>query len=159
FETMGIALVRGRAIDGRDQAGSPPVVVINRAMAQRYWPNVDPIGRHVSFHASTGIAAHTATVVGVAGDIRHNRLEEMGESQIYFAFAQHPIPFATLAVRTAGEPIGMADTVRRAVWSVDRDQPVWKVRTMESLLDAYVSPRRMLSLVMTGFALFALGLA
>jgi putative ABC transport system permease protein len=155
FRTLGIPLLRGRGVTEQDQAQAPPVVVINQHMARQYWPNEDPIGKQVKFLPGGEIA----TIVGVVGDIKQLSLEDQSVAQIWTVYAQNPHIFATLAVRTAGDPMAMADVVRSAVWSVDKDQPVWKVRTMESLLDRAVGQRRFVLQLLGAYSVVALLLA
>jgi len=155
FRTLGIPLLRGRGVTEQDQAQALPVVVINQHMARQYWPNEDPIGKQVKFLPGGEIA----TIVGVAGDTKQYSLEDQSIAQIWTVYAQNPHIFATLAVRTAGDPMAMADVVRSAVWSVDKDQPVWKVRTMESLLDRAVGQRRFVLQLLGAYSVVALLLA
>jgi predicted permease len=160
FDTMQIPLLSGRVFTEQDQAGTPPVVVINQTMSRRYWPEDDPIGKRIRI-SGTGITDSdiTATIVGVVGDVKHGSLDEPSTSQIYLAFAQSPFIFATLVVRTQPEPMSMAGAVRNAVWSVDKDQPVWKVRTVEFLINRDLGPRRFMMALLVGFAALALLLA
>ena len=97
--------------------------------------------------------------MGVVGDVKHGSLDEQSISQLYVAFAQNPFIFATLVVRTQTEPMSMANTVRGAVWAVDKDQPVWKVRTLEFLINRDLGPRRFMMALLGGFAALALLLA
>jgi predicted permease len=155
FRTLGIPLLRGRGVSEQDQAQAPPVVVINQHMARQYWPSEDPIGKQVKFLPGGEIA----TIVGVVGDIKQFSLEDQSVAQIWTVYAQNPHIFATLAVRTAGDAMAMADVVRSAVWSMDKDQPVWKVRTMESLLDRAVGQRRFVLQLLGAYSVVALLLA
>ena len=162
FNTMQIPLLKGRVFDEQDREGSPPVVVINQTMSRRFWPDEDPIGKQIRLidPGPTGTGSGvTASVVGVVGDIKHSTLDEESMSQIYVSFAQNPFIFATLVVRTSGDPMSMANAVRSAVWSVDKDQPVWKVRTVEFLINRDLGPRRFLMSLLAGFAGLALLLA
>jgi hypothetical protein len=159
FATMGIPLVRGRVFGDEDRGDSPPVVVINRAMAERYWPAADPIGQAVQLIGPIFERERLATVVGVVGDIKHQGLDDPTAPQIYVPQSQLPFIFATLAVRTDVAPMALADAVRKAVWWVDRDQPVWKVRTMESLIERSLSPRSQIALTLGLYSAFALLLA
>jgi putative ABC transport system permease protein len=101
----------------------------------------------------------TATIVGVVGDVKQFSLDDADASQIYEAQAQQPNIFATLVARTEGDPMRMANSLRSAVWAVDHDQPVWKVRTEQLLLDQSVGPRRFLKLLLEVFSALALLLA
>ncbi len=160
FTTMQIPLLKGRVFSDQDQAGSPPVAVINQTMAERFWPNDNPIGRSVRLVGDSIVKDNTtATIVGVVGDVKHYGLDDRNEPQIYVPYAQNPFIFATLVVRTNVEPLSLANTVRRAVWSVDQDQPVWKIRTLQSLIDLSIGPRRFLMWLLIGLAALALLLA
>jgi putative ABC transport system permease protein len=160
FNTMQIPLLSGRVFTEQDQAGTPPVVVINQTLARRFWPDEDPTGKPIRI-VDSGITDSnvSATIVGVVGDVKHGSLDEKSTPQIYLSFAQNPFIFATLVVRTQTEPTSMAGAVRSAVWSVDRDQPVWKVRTVQFLINRDLGPRRFMMALLVGFAALALLLA
>jgi putative ABC transport system permease protein len=158
FETMGVPVLRGRVFTPADRRGSQRVAIISKSMAEHCWPGEDPLNRQlVLLRREAGAAPFT--VVGVVGDSKHANLEEESKDKAYVPFAQVPHIFGTLAVRTSGAAMGYAGAVRRAVWRVDKDQPVWKVRTMESLIDMSVTNRRLLARLMSGFSTFALLLA
>jgi putative ABC transport system permease protein len=149
FETMGIPLIKGRLFDERDQLNTPRVFLINQTMARRFWPDQDPIGKQIK----------TAdAVIGVVGDAKHYRLEEEEQPQMYDAYSQNPGIFATVVVRTTVEPMSLAEPVRQAVWKVDGDQPMWKLRTVESLIDRSTADKRFLMLLMGVFAALAVAL-
>jgi putative ABC transport system permease protein len=154
FSTMRIPLLRGRVFNEHDNANAPRVVVINQAMAERFYADRDPLGQTVRLEGNV-----TATIVGVVGNVKHYSLDEPTIAQIYISYPQDPFIFTTLVVRTQSEPMAMANAVRGAVWSVDKDQPVWKVRTMEFLLDRAVGSSRFLMSLLTGFSILALLLA
>src|SRR6185369_9494684 len=98
--------------------------------AQRFWPNDDPIGKQIKFVQDES----QATVVGIVGDAKHYYVDEVQRPQMYNAYSQNPGIFATLLVRTSVEPLSIAEQVRQAVWRVDPDQPMWKIRTEEFLV-------------------------
>jgi putative ABC transport system permease protein len=160
FDTMQIPLLSGRVFTEQDQAGTPPVVVINQTMARRFWADEDPIGKPIRI-VDSGITDSnvSATIVGVVGDVKHGSLDEKSTPQIYLSFAQNPFIFATLVVRTLPEPMSLANAVRSAIWSVDKDQPVWKVRTVQFLINRDLGPRRFMMALLVGFAALALLLA
>jgi predicted permease len=152
FQTMGIPFVKGRLFSNEDQPKSPPVVIINQTMAQRFWPNADPLNKQIkSVQDGT-----TATIVGVVGDAKHYWLEEDPKPQMYGAYTQQPGYFATVVVRTNIEPLSLSEPVRQAVWKVDADQPMWKIRTVEFLVDRSVADRKFLLALMGMFAGLAL---
>jgi predicted permease len=154
FETMCIPLIKGRLFSESDQLNTPRVFLINQTMARRFWPDQDPIGKQIK----TGADTPAGTVIGVVGDAKHYLLEEETQPQIYEAYSQSPGIFATVVVRTSVEPMSLAEPVRQAVWKVDGDQPMWKVRTLESLIDRSVAVKRFLTLLMGVFAALALAL-
>jgi putative ABC transport system permease protein len=155
FHTMQIPLLRGRGFTDQDRAESPLAVVINQTMARRYWPNEDPIGKQLRF-PETNV---TGAIVGVVGDVKHNSLDGPELPQLYVPYAQRPFIFATLVVRTQPEPMSLANAVRGAVWSVDKDQPVWKVRTLEFLINRSANQNRFVILLLSAFSALALVLA
>jgi putative ABC transport system permease protein len=119
-------------------------------MARRFWPNQDPLGKQINAGGSTG------TVVGVVGDAKHYWLEEESKPQMYGAYSQQPGLFATLVIRTSVEPLSLSEQVRQAVWKVDSDQPMWKIRTVEFLVNRSVADRKFLMALMGIFASLAL---
>ncbi len=155
FRTMKIPVLQGRVFTAQDQPQTPPVVVINQTMARQYWPSSDAVGRPV--HLLTPDV--TATIIGVVGDVRHLSLDEPAQPQIYLAYAQQPHIFASLAVRTRTDANGFANAVRAAIWSVDSEQPVWKVRTLEWLLQRSLGGQRFLLQLIGALAALALVLA
>ncbi|HMG76362.1 MAG TPA: ABC transporter permease [Pyrinomonadaceae bacterium] len=152
FGTMGIPFIKGRLFGSEDQLNTPFVAIINQTMAQRFWPNQDPLGKQVKFVQD----GSTATVVGVVGDAKHYWLEEAPRPQMYGAYAQQPGYFATVVIRTTVEPLSLSEPVRQALWKVDADQPMWKIRTVEFLVNRSVADRKFLLALMGTFALLAL---
>jgi len=152
FETMGIPLLRGRTFGNQDQLNSPTALIINQMMANRFWPNQDPLGKQIKFVEDNSVG----TVVGIVGDAKQFWMEEEQRPQLYVAFSQSPGIFATMVMRTSVEPMSLAEQVRQAVWKVDADQPMWKIRTVESLVDRSVADRKFLMALMGIFAGLAL---
>ena len=160
FETMQIPVLRGRVFTEQDDAGTQPVAVINQTMAKRYWPGDNPIGKEIRLmNRDPTVTQSNATIVGVVGNVRHNGLDDRDAAQIYLPYAQNPFIFATLVVRTKSEPMSLVNDVRGAVRSVDRDQPVWKVRTLASLIDRSIGPRRFVMALLGSFSGLAMLLA
>jgi putative ABC transport system permease protein len=152
FETIGIPLFQGRVFGNQDQANTPPVVVINQTMARRFWPNQDPLGKQIKFPEDDS----TATVIGVVGDAKQYWLEEEQRPQVYSAYSQGPGLFATVVLRTTVEPLSLTEQVRQAIWKVDPDQPMWKIRTVEFLVNRSTADRKFLVALMGIFATLAL---
>src|SRR6185369_10098476 len=148
----GIPLLKGRSFGNEDQANAPGALIINQTMADRFWPNQDPIGKQIKF-AQDGTQG---TVVGLVADAKHYYVDEQQRPQLYDAYSQDPGIFATLLVRTTVEPLSIAEQVRQAVWKVDPDQPMWKIRTVEFLVTRSVADRKFLMALMGIFAALAL---
>jgi putative ABC transport system permease protein len=152
FATMGIPLIAGRTFLESDQVGTPRVAIINRTMARSLWSGSDPIGKPIELLNEK----KPATIVGIVGDIRQRSLSDPEPAQVYFAYAQNPDTFATLIVRTEGDPMSMANAVRQAVWSIDSDQPMWKVRSLESMMARSFGDRRYLAQLLSVYSGLAL---
>jgi putative ABC transport system permease protein len=161
FETMGIPLRRGRLLDGRDAGDAPPVAILGESFARRKFPGADPVGRRLRVGPDDG---PWSTIVGVVGDVRQTSLAAAVPDAVYIPTAQWRFPDRALwlVVRAApggGDPAALAPAVRAAVWSVDRDQPVVRVATMERLLAASAAERRFVLVLFEAFAGVALALA
>jgi putative ABC transport system permease protein len=151
FETVGIPFFKGRLFGNQDQANTPTVVIINQTMAHRFWPNQDPLGKQIKFQDGSA-----ASIVGVVGDAKHYWLEEESKPQMYAAYSQEPGLFATVLIRTTVEPLSLTEPVRQAIWKVDADQPMWKIRTVEFLVNRSTADRKFLLALMGIFATLAL---
>ena len=156
FATLGIPLVMGRDFEPADRLGGPPVAIVNRELARREWPGESPLGKRMKI---VGPPEVVATVIGVAGNVKQLTLADPDEPQLYVAKAQSPGIFSSVVARTTGDPEATGPAVRDAIWSVDRDQPVWKIRSLASLLDRDLAPRRFTARLTGGFAVLALLLA
>ncbi|HKO96755.1 MAG TPA: ABC transporter permease [Pyrinomonadaceae bacterium] len=152
FETIGIPFIKGRLFGSEDRPDTPGVVIINQTMAQRFWPNQDPIGKQVKLVEDGTVG----TVIGIVGDAKHYWLEEKQRPQMYGAYTQQPGFFATVVIRTTVEPMSLSEQVRQAIWKVDADQPMWKIRTQEFLVQRSVADRKFLLALMGIFAALAL---
>jgi putative ABC transport system permease protein len=136
--------------------GSAPEAIVNQELARRAWPGGSAVGKRLKIVGSPDVVA---TVVGVVGNIKQFTLTEPVEAQLYVAKAQNPGIFSSVVARTVGDPDALGDDIRAAIWSVDRDQPVWKIRSMHSLVDRDVAPHRFTAVLTGAFALLALLLA
>jgi predicted permease len=131
FRTMGIPVLKGRAFTDQDKPGSPPVIIVNETMAQKYWPGADPIGKRVRFNAPLS-EAPWMQVVGVVQDVKHD-LQTPVTTDYYLPHAQDVWSSMVLVARTKGDPQSVASNMRQQVWALDKDQPVYDVRTMEEV--------------------------
>jgi predicted permease len=156
FRLMEIPVLAGRELDEKDRSDAPFVAVVNRALARRFWPGEDPVGRRIRIGPDGAVEL---TIVGVVGDVRQLRLESEPEPELYFPYEQAPSGTLTLVVRADRSPENLAPTMRAAVRAVEREQPVYNVLTMRQLLGRAVAPRRISMLLLNAFAVLALGLA
>jgi putative ABC transport system permease protein len=157
FQTMGIPLLKGRVFSDQDRDGTPLVAVINQYIAERYWPGQNPVGNKIQIVDEAVVIA--AEIIGIVGNTKQYGMDDPDIGYIYGAQAQNPGIFNTIAVRTVGEPMQMAKAVTQAVWSVDPQQPVWKVRTQQSLIERSVGVPKFFTQLMTVYAALALLLA
>src|SRR6478672_11222839 len=158
FETIGLPLRRGRLLDAHDTAGAPLSLVISESLAQRMFPNQDPIGRRVHVGPTD---KPWFTIVGVVGDVRQASLALSETDAVYSTPMQWYFPDNTmsLVVRAHGDAATLAPAIRRAIWAVDKDQPIMRVATMESLLAATATERRFALILFEAFGFVALVLA
>jgi putative ABC transport system permease protein len=163
FATLGIPLRRGRLLDEQDRSGSPEVAVIDDEFVRRYWPHDDPIGKRFTFGPPAGATDTSSrewvTVVGVVGHTKQEGLDAENRLQLYLPYRQAGQPFLTFAVRTAGPPEQYVNPVRRAVQSVDPEQPLSNVRSMDELISRSVGQRRLSMMLLSLFSGLALVLA
>jgi putative ABC transport system permease protein len=155
FRTVRLPLVTGRDVNEHDDADAPPVVVVNETFAQREWPNASAIGQRIRFIDTD----RWMTVVGVARDAKHFGPADPPTPQAYVPYMQLPQIFTSVVVRARRDPLALSQGVREAIWRVDRDQPVWKIRTMESLATNALGSKRVLLGLVAAFATVAVLLA
>jgi putative ABC transport system permease protein len=157
FSTMRIPLLRGRWFDARDNESSPKVMVVNRQMAERYWPGENPVGKRLTM-MDWGPPL-TGEVVGVVGDVKADSLDTPIGFTIYWPERQFPSIFDNLVIRTSRDPSQMASTVKSIVHSFDPDLPVANIATMQERLATSVRPHRVQTVLLGVFALLALSMA
>jgi predicted permease len=155
FRAMRIPLVRGRDFSERDDGQSLPVVIVNETFARTMWPGEDAVGKRVKVPDFKD----WMTVIGVVGDTKHRSATEPSQPQLYLAHYQLPMIFSSLVARTSVPPLSLASDVRRAIWSVDKDQPVWTVMALDTIVENSHGPTRFIALLLGLFAGVALLLA
>jgi predicted permease len=160
FATMRVPLVRGRFLAESDEAGAPLALVINESFARQKFPGQDPIGQHLHVGPDRG---PWYTIVGVVGDVKQLSLATAQAHAVYITTRQSWFAdrVLSLVVRTrAGvDPASLAPAVKRAVWSVDKDQPIVRVATMDALIARSAAERRFALTLFEAFAAVALALA
>ena len=158
-ETLRIPLRKGRFISDQDVPGGPAVAVVDEEMVRRYWPDADPIGKRIFFDPGPGPPIEYITVVGVVGHAKQASLDAEDRVQMYFPYRQAAQGFMSVVVRSDVPPETLIPAVRQAVQSVDKDQPLSQVKTMEELLAQSVGQRRLSMLLIGVFAGVAMLLA
>ena len=168
FRVMGIPLLRGEFFSARD-AGEPyspeglavfsGAVVINQALARRFWPDEDPVGRRLKPDNSE--TSPWFVVKGVVADSSQGALDEQIKPEAYFPMAQMAWRYRrmNLAIRTQGDAKNLVGSIQKEIWAVDKDQAVYQVQTMEEMVDASIGTRRFAMLLLVLFAGLALALA
>jgi predicted permease len=154
FRTMEIPLRKGRFFTGDDTADKPQVVIIDEKFAQRFWPDSDPIGKHLWFDPKKPF-----TIVGVVGVVKQYGLETDGKIATYFPHQQRPGNRVFLAVRTSSEVAGLSSAIAGEIHAVDPDVVVYGIRTMQERLHDSLARQRFSSTMLGAFSLFALLLA
>ena len=164
FETMGIALIKGRFFTAHDTRDTQPVVIINDVLAQRYFPNDDPLGKRLK----QSLDSPSLEIVGIVRHVEHYNLDgqRAAQNQFYINFNQislqnlpNSVGYMNLLVRTEVEPLSLGSAVRAQVAALNKDQAVFNVRTMEQVLAHSVAARRFSMFLLTVFAMVALALA
>src|SRR6185503_13834442 len=159
FQTMGIPLLSGRLVTEQDVTNNTGAVVINDAMAKRFWPNDDPIGKRISTATSNGQQTQWQTIVGVVGSVRHLGLDVAPRPEIYYHTNTNP-PFGPVVViRTTGDPQRLISIARAKVRELDRNAAISNVSTMDQLVAQSVAQRRFGMFLVSVFAALALVLA
>ncbi len=157
FRTMEIPLLRGRELTPGDSDQAPAVILINETLARRYWPNEDPLGKHIRlrFSASAGpwtpqLQRSWLAIAGIVGDANEWRFGEKKVGMMYLPYLQNPSPFMTLVLRADSDPITLIPAVTHALRSLDRNQPITAVKTMDEYVEEMASRPRF-SLYLVGF--------
>ncbi len=150
FPTMGIPLLRGRNFSDNEQREPKHVILINEALARKHFPDEDPIGRRLD--VAMFEKPQPAEIIGVVGNVRYDSLIDESPPAVYFPHPDLTYPFMTLVIRTDGEPTAIAPAVQREIRTLDPNQPVSDVRTMNQVMADWVSRSRFNTLLLGLFA-------
>ncbi len=161
FEALRIPVRAGRALERRDAPNAAPAVVVNEALARRYWPGEDAVGRRVKLADDPAdTTSPWLTVVGVVGDVRPAGLDVPPAPELYIPLSQNSWPFMALVVRTAaGDPLKLVPAIRREVAALDPNLPLGRAQALETVVDRSVAQPRFRTLLLSVFAFLALLLA
>ena len=162
FQTLRIRLLAGRDFTENDNSTSLPVVIINRALAQRFFPNENPIGKRIRPGIGNGYGSGhfpLRTVVGVIADVKESELGAPAEPEIYAPLAQSPFDPMFIVARTAMDPAGVVSAARRQAAAVDKNTPIYQVENLDQYFEAALSFPRLITMLVGGFAVLAMILA
>jgi predicted permease len=159
LRTLGIPLIRGRNFLSSDSAQASPVALVNQAFVRRYFPNEDSIGKRIRLDTSELDRPDWSEIVGVVGDVRDSFEQRKYVPQAYEPYPQKSSSVMTLVVRTGSDPAAFAPMLRRAVWGVDKDQPITAVQTMNQVMVQSGADMRVVNILMGTFAGLGLALA
>jgi putative ABC transport system permease protein len=162
FRALAVALVAGRDFTPRDDSKSTPVVIVNRTLARRFFPNQDPIGRHIRPGIGNGYGPGTPPmreIVGVIGDVKQGPLGAESAPEVYAPLAQSPFGTMFVVVRTAIDPGSIVEPARRQVASLDKNVPVYHVETLDRYFAQSVAVPGFVALLVSSFAGLAVLLA
>jgi len=159
LRTLRVPLLRGRTFVLSDNAQAVPAAVVNQAFVRRYFPNVEPVGKRIRFDTSGSDRPDWSEIVGIVGNVRDSFDQRNDMPQSYEPYPQKPSSVMTLVVRTRSDPAAFAPMLRRAVWGVDKDQPITAVHTMNQLIAESGANFRIMNILMGTFAGLGLALA
>jgi putative ABC transport system permease protein len=159
FRVLQTPLMQGRFFNEGDTPTSPEVVIINQALAKKYWPGQDALGKRITFSDRRKPDVKWITIVGIVGNIRHRGLDVDAQPEYYVPLAQNSSRGMLLTVRSAQDPRALASAIRREIQSIDPEQPIANVRTFDTVVADSVAPRRLSVVLLGAFAAIALLLA
>jgi len=157
FKVLETPLTRGRAFTDRDALAASPVALINEALAKRYFPNEDPLGKQLAAALEGG--AVKREIVGVVGNIRSASLSAEPKASMYIPYAQISPQLVFLTVRTQTAPLNMTSAVRNEVLAIDKEQPVYEIQSMQQVVNRSAAKQTFSMLLLSIFAALALVLA
>ncbi|MGB2645333.1 MAG: ABC transporter permease [Candidatus Acidiferrum sp.] len=152
FKTMRISLLAGREFTERDDRNAPHVIIINQTLARKFFPNENPVGKHMKPGMSVGKADSTSEIIGVVGDVKHRNLWQAPDPESYVPYDQEPIGAMDMVIRTAGDPMILLPAIRAKVLALDAELPIYKAQRMEEYVAASVAQRRLTSVLCSIFA-------
>ena len=153
FKALGVPVLAGREFTHEDTVRAPGVVIVNQTMAQKFWPQENPVGKRILEGDSW------LTVVGVVGDVRHWGLDNGSASQFFRPYTQAAWPVMSVVVRTTSSPTSFTPAIKKAMGEVEPDRPVSEFETLQNIVQDSLGSRRFPTLLLSAFALLALLLA
>jgi putative ABC transport system permease protein len=158
FETMGMHLIRGRALTPADNDAAPTVAVVNESFARKFWGGDDPIGKRIK-QGWPEDKTPWREVVGVVNDVKTDGVDQPSRIQAYLPFAQEPRSGLTIVVRAVDNPATLRGSIEAAIRELDANLPVYDIRTVTEVMQLRVGSQRLLMILLLGFGGLALLLA
>ena len=158
FTALGTPLLSGRVFQETDQIGAPPVALVDRFTAQRFWPGESAIGKRVKIGGPQS-RQPWATIIGIVGDIRHDGIAVDGVPHLYFPIFQRVTKVLGVVLRGSADPSTLSEAVRQAIQAVDPNLPVFGIRTLSEMVQGSVAQQRFSAQLMASFAVLAMLLA
>jgi putative ABC transport system permease protein len=159
IRTMHIPLIAGRDLTPRDERNTSQVVLINEALARRYFPNENPIGKHIKPGVADTGEEKMREIVGVVGDVHHRNLWQATDPECYVPYDQAALGAMSIVVRAQGDPMNLLPSIREQVRALDTELPIYKARDLRDYVSDSVAQRRFTSLLVSVFAAAGLVLA
>ncbi|HEX7286491.1 MAG TPA: ABC transporter permease [Candidatus Angelobacter sp.] len=156
FHTMNIPLLSGRDFNERDDGKAPGVVIVNQAFARRFFPNENVLGKHIRPGASNRGEPMMREIIGVVGNVKSRRLDTPDRPEYYIPHQQLNFGSMTVCLRTSVDPHSLTTAVRGVVSSLDRDLPLYDIKTMDEYLSGTLATPRFLTMLLEAFALLAI---
>ena len=160
LKTLGVPLLSGRHFSRQDSIGHPPVMIINETMAERYWPNKDPLGERIDLGSTLNDGTQGSfEIVGVVGDLKDTALDRAAEPYMYVPCDQIALRFAFFTLRISGEPLDLVRAVRKEVAAVTQDEAPFAFVSAEQLLGYTLQHRLEMTIILGGFGAVAVALS
>src|SRR5829696_4571062 len=159
FTTLRIPLRRGRTVTSADGPSTQRVVVVNEALARRFFPGEDPLGKRVTYDDPANAHARWLTIVGIVADTHRGGVDREPRAELYYPLTQLPERRMYALIRTSGDPLALVRPAQAQVWAIDPNQPTASVRSVEAILADSQANRRFTTLLLGLFSIVALALA
>ena len=152
FQAMRIPLIAGREFTGRDDRNASHVIIINQTLSRRFFPNENPLGKHMKPGMSAGKTDSMCEIVGVVGDVKHRNLWQQPDPESYVPYEQNSIGAMNVVVRSENDPMLLLPAIREQLRSLDAELPIYHAQRMEEYVAASVAQRRFTGLLCAVFA-------
>ncbi|MGH9939980.1 MAG: ABC transporter permease [Blastocatellia bacterium] len=160
FRALDARLLKGRVFTENDNQHSPPVIIINRSLALKYYPNEDPLGKYIKIaQGSSPKEFGPREIVGVADDLKNDGLDQEAHPEVYSPYFQEPLNRFSIVLRTKSDPMSYEHLLRRIVSEQDKEMPIFTVTTFEQLVGESLAPRRIATVMLGIYAVIAFALA